>query len=147
MAKKLEKPVIPKEMLNPRLTQRINNQNVNMVRQGIAQKINYNCPYYPTLDEVTAVVTDQDHHPYTRFFRGRYDAADPIVFEREAGFRTRFDNCYRLNCSGLPSKKPEFCYQYPCSLVLPCRPKEQITYADKAELDLIMRQGCIPTYR
>jgi hypothetical protein len=29
--------------------------------------------------------TDHDHHPYTRFFRGRFDNARPIVHARHAG--------------------------------------------------------------
>ena len=147
MDKKSKVPEFPKELKNPILTQKINMQNVNAVRQGIAQKINYNCPYYPTIDDATSVVTDQDHHPYTRFFRGEYNVADPIVFEREAGFRTRNDNCYRLNCAGTPVRKPEYCLTIPCSTTLPCYPNDQIKYADKSEIDLIQRKSCIVNYR
>jgi hypothetical protein len=134
-------------MKNPRLTQKINIQNVNTVRQGIAQKINYNCPYYPTIDEVTAVITDQDTFPYPRYYRGEYNAYSPIVFEREAGFRTRNDNCYRMNCKKLKPNKVNYCWQVACSTTLPCVPKDQITFADKAEIDLIQQKGCITTYR
>ncbi len=131
---------------NPRLTEAINLQNVGAVRFGIANKINYNRPYYPTLDEVTAVVTDFDTFPYPRYFRGNYMDSEPRVFEREAGFRTRQDNCYRQFCP-VEYTRPQFCYQNSCSTVLPCRPKEQAEYASKLEYDLIMKRGCIPTYR
>lgn len=122
-------------------------QNVNAVRQGIAQKINYNCPYYPTIDDATSVVTDFDTFPYPRYYRGEYNVADPIVFEREAGFRTRNDNCYRMTCMSLPKRRPQYCWQNSCSVVLPCRPDEQIKYADKQEYDLMMQKGCIVNYR
>jgi hypothetical protein len=125
----------------------INLMNVQTVRNGIRQKINYNCPYYPTLDEVTSVVTDQDTFPYPRYFRGKYNCSEPRVFEREAGFRTRNDNCYRINCSGAPVYKPNYCFSIPCSTVLPCKPEEQFISADKAEYDLIQRKNCITLYR
>ena len=134
-------------MGNPELTHTINQKNIEAVRKGIIQKKNYNCPYYPSIDDVTAVVTDQDTFPYPRYFRGEWKSSEPIVFEREAGFRTQEDNCYRMNCYGTSPKKPRYCWTIPGSTVLPCHPDDQFECIDKAECDLLMRKNCIPVYR
>ena len=42
-----------------------------------------------------AKITDIDHFPYTRFYRGKYLSDKPIIMDREAGYRKRIDNEYK----------------------------------------------------
>jgi hypothetical protein len=97
----------------------VTTNNINSVRYQIGQKINYNTPYYATLESARAVVTDFDNFPYKRFFRGVYYEDTPVVMEREAGFRPRNDSCYqRLS---IPQRNaPNYCWEMPCSTVRPC---------------------------
>jgi hypothetical protein len=97
--------------------------NINSVRYQIGLKMNYNVPYYATQKATGAVVTDMDHFPYKRYFRGVYDQQMPIVMEREAGFRERRDRCYTQN--SLPVHIPaNYCWEYPCSSVPSCNAKK-----------------------
>ena len=97
----------------------ITQDNVNAVRNGIAFKLNYNVPYYATIQDATTVITDQDHFPYKRNFRGVYNDSSPTVFEREAGWRPRHDDCYKEMVT--PTYyRPNYCWQAPCSTVFPC---------------------------
>jgi hypothetical protein len=96
--------------------------NINAVRYQIAQKINYNKPFYAYGEAVEAVITDMDHFPYKRFFRGVYHEDRPVIFEREAGYRPRRDCCYKE--LSLPTiVKPEYCWESPCSFIKPCKSK------------------------
>jgi hypothetical protein len=53
------------------------------------------------------VVNDMDHHPYTRCFRGVYYSSEPIVMEREAGWRPLHNKCY--NPGMVVKKRPLLC--------------------------------------
>jgi hypothetical protein len=98
----------------------MNIHNIDCVNQMIRQKINYNAPFYATRENAQCVVTDMDHFPYKRFFRGVYNDSSPHIFEREAGFRVRQDDCYKLITT--PVVNPvEFCWEFPCSNVKPCQ--------------------------
>lgn len=99
--------------------------NIENVRHIIKCKINQNIPYY---GQPPVVITDMDHFPYKRFFRGVYNQTHPQVMEREAGFRPRNDNCYVQMFIPKP-QKTEYCWQYPCSQVKPCKAKK----SDKEE--------------
>lgn len=48
-------------------------------------------PYFSTKENVRGVVTDYDHFPYRRFYRGKPESNKPVVVEREAGWR-KVDN-------------------------------------------------------
>lgn len=109
-------------------------QNINSVRTQIARKLNYNIPYYATNEVIGNVVTDMDHFPYDRFFRGEYNNPHPVVMEREAGYRPRHDDCYKHISIPVPNK-PSYCWQEPCSFVKPCHP-------DKKDSE---KKVCIPT--
>ena len=82
---------------------------------------------YPFLASSTLVInspTDIDEWPYHRYFRGKRDSYDPIVWDRAAGFR-------HLENDGPPSKPPKewktnLCFQYPCSTILPCENNDKL---------------------
>lgn len=94
--------------------------NISFVQDQIAKKLNYNRPYYASY-EIKHILTDHDHFPYKRFYRGNHTSSKPIVMEREAGYRARQDDCYVPQVV-ITSHKPEYCWQTPCSHVKPCRP-------------------------
>lgn len=99
----------------------INTINVDAVRDQIARKLNYSTPFYATIQNATATITDQDQFPYQRYFRGVHNQHQPTVFEREAGWRPRNDNCYKQILT--PTYyRPEFCWEGPCTTVYPCDP-------------------------
>ncbi len=97
---------------------------MDFTQRQIERKLNYNAPYYATFQTTDKVITDMDHFPYKRFFRGIYNQNNPTVMEREAGFRPRNDSCYTLHHITVPNK-PTYCWEYPCSTVKPCKGKEE----------------------
>jgi hypothetical protein len=127
------------------ITPIINEDNIENIRQEIAKKING--PYFASQHTVNKITTDMDHHPYSRWFRGVYYYPEPIVLEREAGWRTRNDNCYNVITPMPESKQPEHCFEVPCSTILPCYPKYLTKYADKDSLDIMINNACINQYR
>jgi hypothetical protein len=129
-----------------KLTQMLNESSVENVRRQIEAKQCYK-PFYGLADYAPRVITDYDHFPYTRRFRGVYYSPDPIVMEREAGWRQRQDGCYETYCPGTPMPKPNHCFEGSCSLVTPCYPAELRRYADKQALDLQIDRACIVQYR
>lgn len=121
---------------------RINNNNVNSVRQYIDQKNNYNRPFYPRTGTIKAVTTDMDTFPYPRFYRGEWQSQVPIVFDREAGWHPRLDKFYGV-INTAKDEKPNHCFEAPCSTVYPCYPDYLKKYADKEELDLMLNRVCV----
>jgi hypothetical protein len=79
----------------------------------------YDIPYYANRGAVTQIVTDYDHFPYQRFYRGKYDSSEPCIAEREAGWRIRKGPCY-LYKKEVDDYMPRLCWSKPCSTVLPC---------------------------
>jgi len=128
------------------LTPKLNQQNIEFVRKQIAMKTSTQ-PYFANGESVDNVVTDMDHHPYTRWFRGVYYYPDPIVIEREAGWRPRQDSCYQVIMPPQPSFEPHHCFETPCTTTFPCYPKYLTKYADKEALDVMINNACIPQYR
>jgi len=158
------------------LTPEFNTQNVNYIRKQIEQKTS-DRPYFANNNTVTHTVTDMDHHPYTRWYRGVYYYPEPIVFEREAGYRRLENNCYNLSIpsevgrgalatsrggsgSGrggspdpdpqLPLEKPNdprHCFEAACSIQYPCYPEYLQKFADKDALDIMLNKACIVQYR
>ena len=114
--------------------------NIDTVRKQIEFKQGSK-PFYSTANYTESVVTDIDHFPYTRFYRGVYYEHDPIVFEREAGWRSPNNFCYNgSGCCRSPVKH-EYCWQTPCSTILPCYPPKQ----ENSYLNL--NKTCINTYQ
>jgi hypothetical protein len=100
-------------------TVNINKENILNIRKQILKK-NSNTPYYCTQNEVINIITDQDHFPYTRYYRGIVGITKPVVFEREAGFRDVNNNCYSTKTNIPPITRPVYCYQSACSTIYPC---------------------------
>lgn len=99
-------------------------KNVALVRDMIRQKECLDKPFWATSRSTKDVVTDYDHFPYTRWFRGDYTSDYPIIAEREAGFRSRHDSCYKIDRprSVNDDDTPRVCFQDACSIVYPCNP-------------------------
>jgi hypothetical protein len=126
------------------LSEKLNMGNVRFVRQQIAEKINYAIPYYARVNDTTKAVTDLDHHPYGRYFRGVYYDSEPIVFEREAGFRKWEQPCYQPNeCQYIEEYYPNHCWEGACSVVFPCDPHYVRKYADKNEMEVMLNRTCV----
>lgn len=101
------------------ITPQTNRQNIDSVRRLIAQKIGDN-PYFATNESVLGVVTDRDHHPYTRYYRGVYNHDEAIIMEREAGYRQEINPCYKPVKQHVPDPSPDLCFEPPCSTTFPC---------------------------
>lgn len=128
------------------LTPLINKQNVQSVRSMINSKISPK-PYYATSHTVTNIITDMDHFPYTRFYRGVSYFPDPIVFEREAGWREMEQSCYRTKCEGKGEPYPNNCFEAACSTVYPCYPPYFSKFADRDALNVQLNKACTVQYR
>jgi len=101
------------------ITPYLNEHNIENVRKMIAMKKNH-VPFYGTWQQASSVLTDMDHHPYTRFYRGNYQSFRPIVMEREAGWRIINNECYNGGVDSVPDAPPQHCFQNACSIVMPC---------------------------
>lgn len=133
-------------MSNNNLTAQLNEHSIETIRKQIARKISSN-PYFANNETVINSVTDMDHTPYTRWFRGVYYYPNPIVMEREAGWRPIKNSCYNLVMPPSPEVDPHHCFEVPCTTTLPCYPKYLTKYADKESLDIMINNACIPQYR
>lgn len=122
------------------LTARINEHSIEYIRSQIAKR--NSVPYFASNKAVTNVVTDMDHHPYTRWFRGVYYYPDPIIMEREAGWRPRKDSCYSVNSPPVIEENPSHCFESACSTIFPCIPS-QSRYADRIVADTVINKSCI----
>ena len=128
------------------ITPELNRQTIEMIRNQIAKKISNN-PYFANADTVTKSITDMDHQPYTRWFRGVYYNPEPVIMEREAGWRPIRNSCYEVNIPPKKDDEPNHCFEIPCTTTLPCYPKYLTKYADKDALDVMINNSCIPQYR
>lgn len=129
-----------------RLTPILNRENVEHIRDLIKKKKESN-PYYATSNTTLQVLTDIDHFPYNRYFRGVPEYPEPVVMEREAGWRDLHNRCYRLSKPPEMEPYPQHCFQMPCSTVYPCYPQYMQKYSDKEFLDLTLNKACITQYR
>jgi hypothetical protein len=122
---------------------KVTQNNVLYVREQIAKKLNYDMPYYARQQDVRRPVTDMDEFPYQRFYRGRYDINEPVVFDRDAGWRPRFDGCYKPQFVMEPTSTPAHCFETACSTVYPCNSEFLKRYGDRAVLELLVNRGCV----
>ena len=83
--------------------------NVNFVRDQIEAKVGSK-PFYASQNAVNLNVTDIDTFPYPRFYRGVYQLSEPVVMEREAGWRQRHDMCYEPT-RVYEVEQPKYCWQ------------------------------------
>ena len=93
--------------------------NVNIIRDQIEAKVGRQ-PFFASQNAASLKVTDMDTFPYPRFYRGIYQLEEPVVLEREAGWRPRYDACYTPT-RVVKEESPIYCWQAPCSTVFPCR--------------------------
>jgi hypothetical protein len=128
------------------LTPRINQQNVEAVRRQIARKTG-SVPSFATNETATHVITDIDHWPYNRYFRGVYYFPEPVIMEREAGFRELNNSCYDFNPVPQKDQQPNHCFQTACSTVYPCYPEYLQKFSDKELLDTMLNRACVVQYR
>ncbi len=129
-----------------KLTSELNERSIENVRNQIRMKTS-EYPYFANGKTAMNSVTDFDHHPYTRWFRGVYYHPEPIIAEREAGWRPLSQDCYDFNPPPVEEKEVEHCFEIPCSTTLPCYPKYLTKYADKEALDLMINKTCVIGYR
>lgn len=80
-------------------------------------------PFFATNNMVKTIITDMDHHPYTRWYRGRYYLDNPVIMDREAGFRKINNSCYQLIIPKEKEIDPEHCWEFPCTTISRCVPK------------------------
>ena len=121
----------------------LTSSNISNVRDQIFYKLDYTTPFYSTPDMILNTIQDQDHFPYTRYFRGQYSNDKPTVYEREAGWRPRYDGCYRKQYFHEKDYSPAHCFEAPCSVVYPCLTPYIKAYKDKEELDVFLNKMCI----
>ena len=121
----------------------VTDNNIENVRRQMMSKLDYSMPFIPTAQMTAATVNDMDNFPYRRYFRGRYYEQHPIVFEREAGWRPREDDCYKKEYQYSGGHYPYHCFEAACSIVYPCYPDYLRRYADKEELDLFLNRECV----
>lgn len=127
-------------------TFKINNNNVQNIRGQIDMKKGHN-PFFATGLSAQQVLTDYDTFPYPRWFRGVPQSTRPIVAEREAGWRNRNDNCYKLATPvEVTYTYPNTCFEGPCSLVLPCYSNSKKS-SSKRELNNVIDNMCMVQYR
>ena len=101
----------------------ITTTNVDNVRNLIRQKQNMNTPFYSTIDGIKNIITDQDHFPYTRYYRGVPYLKEPVIFERETGVREIKNECYN-ETKHYNIVRPNYCFKPACSTTFPCYPKD-----------------------
>ena len=128
------------------LTARLNETSIESVRAAIARKTSSG-PYFANGNTIRNSITDMDHQPYQRFFRGVYYYPDPVVFEREAGYRPMQSECYNIVAKKVVEEPPDHCFEVACSTILPCRQKILTRYADKNRLEIMLNDACVSQYR
>lgn len=77
-------------------------------------------PFLATYQDAKSVIVDNDHFPYTRFYRGVYNDPEAIVFGREAGWRPQRNSCYKMCTATESLPEPQVCFQAACSTFYRC---------------------------
>lgn len=127
-------------------TEKTTSHSIDFIRKQIDRK---NSPklYFANNMSATHIITDYDHWPYNRWFRGVYYYPEPIVAEREAGWRPIHNDCYSVNIPPKPESQPHNCFESACSTTFPCYPEYLTKQSDKNALDLMINKACIAQYR
>ena len=118
------------------LTPDLNQNNIEHIRKQIALKNTPNT-YVANGSDVGRIITDFDHFPYTRWFRGVYYYPDPIIAEREAGFRPIQNSCYSVVQPYVQEPQPNTCFESACNTTYPCYGKDNTN----------MNNNCVIEYR
>lgn len=110
------------------------------VRNQIHKKLDYSQAYYGRSNTVKGMITDMDNFPYVRYFRGQFNKENPVIFNREAGYRPIENPCYAPILSYAQPPYTNYCWQTPCSTVYPCRPPP----VEQSSLNILNNRNCIP---
>lgn len=132
--------------MNSNLTANLNEHSIEHVRRMINAKTSSE-PFFANNMSIVNSVTDMDHHPYSRYFRGVYYFPEPVIFEREAGWRNTTNSCYTVNGPKIREPKPKHCWETACSTTFPCHPDYIAKYSDQSALDVMLENSCISRYR
>jgi len=89
------------------------NHTSSVVINEMIKRKNNDMPHYVNPKMICSIVTDMDHFPYHRFYRGRYYSDRPTVIAREAGYRQLRNVCYQAGATPIPGL-----------------PKDMITFSD-----------------
>lgn len=130
-------------------TPKINEHNVQNVREQINKK-KASTPYLATSNIQNQSITDYDSFPYNRWYRGVPELYTPVIAEREAGWRPRNDDCYKVipnNDLNQHSNYPNHCFETSCSTTFPCYPQYLKKYADKEAMDVMLNKTSPTLYR
>jgi hypothetical protein len=119
--------------------------NKEVVNSIISMKQQVHAPYSAS---ITKTMTDMDVFPYPRFYRGDYKSDSVFIFEREAGFKPRRDECYH-DVSNLVKEEfyPNHCWQAAPSTQYPCYPEYLRKDSDKKELSQQLFRTNVNEYR
>jgi hypothetical protein len=124
------------------ITPKMNKDSIEFIRSEIAKKMGSE-PYRANDKTVTHIVTDMDHHPYTRWFRGVYYHPQPIVFEREAGWRRVKNDCYNVHTDMTGNEDPSHCFETSCSTTRPCFLQNSTNFSEKMKVDTALDNMCV----
>jgi hypothetical protein len=124
-------------------TAKINQYNIQNVQRQISKKISPNV-FYANGNDVLGVITDHDVQPYNKWFRGISYFPNPIIAERESGYRKVHNQCYNNIRPIEKDKQPENCFEAPCSTTFRCFPKKDDEYKQR---ELNNDKLCIVQYR
>jgi hypothetical protein len=132
--------------MDDNLTVLTNDRTISFIQSEISKKIGSR-PYLSNGKNVTNVVTDMDHQPYTRWFRGVYYYPEPIAMEREAGWRVPRNICYSVVAPQVIDEGPSHCYESACGTIYPCVPSLNTRYADREVFKNTLNKECVVKYR
>jgi hypothetical protein len=97
---------------------------MNYLKKQIEKKLSTS-PYYATEQDCKNIITDFDHFPYTRWYRGNSALYVPVVAERQAGWRIRHDDCYKQEKTIDNTHTPNVCFQNAPNAAFPCQTSGQ----------------------
>lgn len=128
---------------------KLQEMNLKSISEQI-QKKKSSVPYIANNSQIKYSVTDMDHFPYTRYFRGEYLSDLPIICGRDAGWRPRYDNCYK---NPQPISDPasvikiNHCFSGPCTTIYPCNKETLNTLSEQHRSSIELNNACIMSYR
>jgi hypothetical protein len=124
-------------------TKLINQNNVDIIKNEIQRSRD---GFTPTSNLVRKVITDYDTFPYPRWYRGEYKNTEPVIAEREAGYRPLENNCYKKRFIS-ETNYPNHCFESACSTVYPCYPEYLAKLSDREAMNVLLNKNCVSQYR
>jgi len=118
--------------------------NKNNIEMEIIKKNNWK-PYFSTVKNVKQVTTEYNEFPYSYWFRGIANYDEPIVADREAGWREIDKEYYTIYNETESDKTPKHCFQGPCTTITRCNPDLSTKYIDRKKSDMGIYNSCVQT--